>query len=234
MVVPVIAAAAPAVAPAAASAISPEVLAAGIGAGGQLGGGLFGKNKNKGQAIQTEINPNFQGVNSRYLGILDQYLKTHGIDAFIPEDRMPFELRSPEQQAAIRNQLSQDAQEGGPLPPTGFLPPPALYEPTIEVDGKSHGSQGDGGNRPSLGGVQNTDANSFLSAVSNANRNRSSVDPYAQATMAARLGARRLGIAQDAPMFETPRAVFEADQAAKQEELNKVYRYIYGQRQIGG
>lgn len=56
---------------------------------------------------------------------------------------------------------------------------------------------------------------------------------YENAALAAQLGARRLGIVQDAPALETTRDFYERDQKHRQELLNQVYQFIYGQRQLG-
>lgn len=52
---------------------------------------------------------------------------------------------------------------------------------------------------------------------------------YQDASLAAKLGARRLGL-NDAPALPTTRDFHERDQATKQEELNRLYQYVYGQR----
>ncbi len=59
-----------------------------------------------------------------------------------------------------------------------------------------------------------------------------SEDEFNDASLAAKLGARRLGLA-DAPALPTTRDFHERDQAAKQEELNRLYQYVYGQRTAG-
>lgn len=53
------------------------------------------------------------------------------------------------------------------------------------------------------------------------------------ASLAASLGARRLGIKTDVAPQPTTRTAFEQDQGQKQQQLNDVYDYIYSQRKLG-
>lgn len=59
-------------------------------------------------------------------------------------------------------------------------------------------------------------------------------DSYKNASLAALLGARRLGITQDEPAFPTTRQFYDQDQAQKAEELRRLNEYIYGQRNVIG
>lgn len=53
------------------------------------------------------------------------------------------------------------------------------------------------------------------------------------ASLAASLGARRLGIKTDAPRLQTTRAAFEQNQGQKEQQVNDIYDYIYSQRRLG-
>lgn len=56
---------------------------------------------------------------------------------------------------------------------------------------------------------------------------------YRNAALAAKLGERRLGL-DSAPKLPTTRDFQEQDTARKKEELDNIYKYIYGQRSLGG
>lgn len=58
--------------------------------------------------------------------------------------------------------------------------------------------------------------------------------PVAQeASLAASLGARRMGLKTDAPRLPTTRASFEQNEEQKQQQVNDIYNYIYSQRRLG-
>lgn len=49
-------------------------------------------------------NPAYDELRPRILAVIDKYIKERGIDAFIPEDKKPYELQSPEQQEQTRQE----------------------------------------------------------------------------------------------------------------------------------
>lgn len=160
--------------------------------------------------------PHAQEDRARFLAIIDSYLKKHGIDALIPEDRRPYELRTPEQQNAIRSQAN--AYEAAPEDDRGNAPavaaPPAFYQYPQQQPAANAG-------RPA--------------PVSDVSAPPSYLEPenFQQSALAASIAARRAGVTQEKPLYATPRTFFESQQAAKSEEMQRLHNFIYGQRRFG-
>lgn len=196
---------------AAVSTVDP-IYGAAISAGGQLLGSLFGGKKSpKPAGSKTNPRPYAQETYARLFAIIDKYLTDRGIKDFIPKDRMPYELRSPEDQAQIREQYGN----GSPGRYEPGRPPPVLIPETIEPEKvKEQPTSISTGLRPGAGdiGKGNYDTN---------------------ARLAAQIGAKRMGITSDAPAFNQSREAYEGDQIAKQKDLEDTYNFIYGQRKFG-
>lgn len=153
--------------------------------------------------------PHAEEDRSRYLAIIDAYLKKHGIAAFIPADRTPYELQTPEQQTAVRSQAN--AYNAAPDDSRGDAPavsaPPAFYQyPTPQA------------------------APPAMDASTPSNL---SPENYPQSALAASIAARRAGVTQDKPLYATPRDYFDSQNAAKQEQIQRLQDFIYGQRRFG-
>jgi len=207
----------------------------------QLGGAYLGAEADKdvaniqNETKQTEINPYQEAFMTRMFGILDSYISRHGVAAFIPPDRLPYELRTPEQREQIRNQIATAEQNGQPLPGRDNMPPPPLYTATHPAGSPPKPKPTEGAPvDPQMEISQPRGLAGQLAQTIGA-KNSAFGEPngYTDAALAAQLGARRMGITQETPMFATTRDFHEQDQKRKQEELNKLNEYIYGQRKIG-
>ena len=84
--------------------MDPVTGAALITGGSQLASGVL-SSQQKGQKVPQTYNPFAIAMQQRALAVVDNYLKKKGIEALIPPELMPYELRPVEQRKAIVFQL---------------------------------------------------------------------------------------------------------------------------------
>lgn len=193
--------------------MDPVTAAAAISTGGQLLGGLLGGKKTPQAAGVKKYNyPYAEESRARLFAIIDKYLTDKGIKDFIPKDRMPYELRSPEEQGQIREEFGA----GTPGRYEPGKPPPSLIPEIIEPDKKPEEKPTDlsTGLRPGAGDIGSGDYEN-------------------NARLAAQIASKRMGITSDTPAFNQSREQYEGDQLAKQKNLEDTYNFIYGQRKFG-
>lgn len=166
----------------------------------------------------TVPNPYYDAIMIRALGVIDEILTRRGVPAFIPSERMPYELRSPEERSAIQDDFRDARNEGRPM---GVPPPQPLYQTAPKpgsVEEKREQTQFD--NRMEA-------RNTRPSPIPSIGAEEGVGPSYASADFAARLGSNRMGL-NAPPAQPTTRDFYEQDKARKDEELNKLYRYVYG------
>lgn len=189
-----------------------------VSGGAALGGAYLSRPKDP-KTTPTVANPYYEPMMARLLAIVDKTLTERGISAMIPEDRLPYELRTPEQRAQVRQTLSKEENDVNSKPlyqpqapqeaPAAPTPPPVAAAPAVDP----------------TQAIPYADTAPATSLTKEAD--------YTDAAMAATLAARRQGIVRDTPMFTTPREVFEREQMERQKPVEDVYNYIYGQRTTG-
>ena len=167
-------------------------------------------------------------MQQRALAVVDNYLKKKGIEALIPPELMPYELRPVEQRKAIGQYLinnpdARDIKSSDDSKVT-FWPTASgvsITPPGLPQEQSDKQTQYSGGAMIDPYRSEPTpDSQAFMPKDTN------TLPPGAnQAQFQDQ--ARRLNLAPERPMLDTPKPTFDAQIAQQQEQLRKIYDFIY-------
>jgi hypothetical protein len=177
----------------------------------------FGKPDNVTNREDYEV-PYANDLRTRYLAIIDHYLRRNGIEAIIPPENLPYELRSPEQRADWRDATSTVRPNGTVDKPTlqdgMFFSNPAQEAPRRMADAVDSPRESTGSPRQ-VDGVRD---------LPEETKN------YQRSAMASRLASENAGVTQEKPLVATPKEFHMQDQARRQEEFDRIHDFINRQR----
>lgn len=144
-----------------------------------------------------------QDLKSRYLGIIDKYMRDKGMVDAIPQESRPYELRNPQERGEWRgatgNQINSQGQ---------------IQQPSLN-NGLYFNSQPSGGARP----MQNQENPRFKSALEPVQTERAVSSQVVPKTPAP-------PTPNQVPLA-TNTAFFQEDERRKQAEFNAVKDYVY-------
>lgn len=169
-------------------------------------GSLFGIKKPEVDQSAYQV-PDYDNLMTRFMAVLDGYMKDKGFDKHIPADRRPYEYLSPEEQAATREQQAQAASsedKGEKVAPV--KPKPAKPEQATEAEDPQMVTQD--ARQPEL------------------------MPRYTNAAFAAALKAKREGVDPTELALTAPKALAEQNVAQQQQAMNDISNFIRNGRRV--
>ena len=154
-----------------------------------------------------------QDLKSRYLGIIDKYMKDKGMVEAIPEESRPYELRDAQERGDWRTAT------GNQVNSQGGIQQPSLNEGLYFNRQPPENTSMSGAGERSGGQDNNPRLKSSLEAPSNTER----------AVSSQMLGIMPVATSKQgqAVPLTTNTAFFQEDERRKQEEFNKIKDYVY-------
>jgi hypothetical protein len=195
----------------------PVTTAATVSAGGNLAGGILDKtiqDPQKEVSVVKTYPPGYEDFRARLLGILDAGIKERGYDKYIPAERMPYELRSPEERAQIQSNFAgltddQKDQANYGARPEFNAPPNAQYNYDAPMAENAAEAAKDGEGEALRG---------------------PSEEELQKTRLASAIQARRMNVGQQKPIFMADRLGTDMSNEAAQQPVNDIWNFIHGGR----